>query len=219
MAESHPVIAIGNEYIYKKAIVLTDSLGKNIRYINTANIKSKGGCTIDRLTQDIRYLSLNNYDCVALLIGTCDISPKFVWDDYIKQRRQGIKHPILPEHSCITVDLFLHKYNNLISAIEQQNPTIGIVILSILPRKFHFSVNLTRITDINKALKKFCSGIHNCKFVKAYQKFTFEGKLKENLFQEDGIHLSFDGNHILKEILASEVGEVLKQKSKQQAKH
>ena len=92
------------EFERKKAVVLCDSLGRNLRHIYKTDVQSYPGCTIDKLIDIVlaKKKELEKYQVIALIIGTNNISSVDIWKLF-KQKQKIEKHdrfevnlPIIP---------------------------------------------------------------------------------------------------------------------------
>ena len=72
----------------KEALILMDSLGKNINCQFTSKTVFLPGATIKAAEEKISEIpNLNRYKTILVWFGTNDLSPKFVWLSYKRHVR------------------------------------------------------------------------------------------------------------------------------------
>ena len=86
-----------NDRTDNDVLILSDSLGRNIRNIYETKLLFFQGCTINALAHNISAgeVDIANYTYIVLLIGTNDLAPKEVWKFYKteKWREPTSTHP------------------------------------------------------------------------------------------------------------------------------
>ena len=97
--------------------------------------------------------NLTQYSCILLLVGTNDLTPKWVWLKYKHNMRKSNADFVLPSHSKTPVHRVTDDYKRLLKAIKLQNPSINILVSSIIPRPFDFDANKDYLISVNNALK------------------------------------------------------------------
>ena len=200
----------GTQFDKIESIVLIDSLGKHLNYITRTKVKYFCGKKIQDLTQSVssKDTIIDKYKCITLLIGTNNLTPKWVWDEYIAQKKRKVQKTVLPEHPTTPIPTIINLFDQLLRAIRAKNPDCTIIICSIPPRPFDHEVNKQYLVRVNAALYDFCKQ-HNCTFIKLYKQFTKEGNPDEKYF-DDGLHFSPKGYTVLTRILNFYIGKALK---------
>ena len=185
------------------SLVLSDSLGRHIRYIFNTNTFFFPGCTINSLAHKIRTgeIDVTQYKYITLLIGTNDIGPKFIWKFYRKEIKRGNLGKNLPFHTTTPIPVITSAYQNLVHAIKDRNPSCILVSFAILPRPYDHHRNKQNHTDTNKALQNLCEK-NNIIFVKTFNSFLKFGYPIEEYFC-DGLHLSLKGNRQLNKLISN----------------
>lgn len=184
--------AAGTAFQSKPCLILSDSIGTDLRYIFKADIVAKRGCTIQGLTEYIDRLDLSVYTCIIVLIGTNDLTNKKIWFEYRKNRNNP-KYTLQP-HPTTDVDILKSKYIALIDLIKNKNPEIKLEISPIIPRPFDYDINLEYLKEVNNMVKQVCitkQCYHDRTLITSFLK---SGKPEEKLFDKDGLHLSTSGN-------------------------
>ena len=94
------------------SLVLSDSLGRHIRYIYNTDTFFFPGCTINSLAHKITSgeIDITKYRYITLIIGTNDIGPKFIWKFYRRQIKRGKLGRNLPIHSTTAIPVILSAY-------------------------------------------------------------------------------------------------------------
>ena len=187
------------------SLVLSDSLGRNIRYIYQTDTLFFPGCTINALAHKIASgeVNIRKYKYITLIIGTNDLGPKSVWKFYKREKRLGHSGHNLPVHGQAPIPVLLSAYQNLISTIRYHNPTCILISFAILPRPYDHHRNRLHHADTNRELSKFCE-IKKIIFVKTYNSFLKFGRPIEDFFS-DGLHLSAKGNRRLNRLISNAV--------------
>ena len=210
---NHDKSVKGTEFAPAEAVILADSLAKHLNYVTRTNVHYYSGCSIDKLTSIVQnqsnHLELDKYKCITVLIGTNNLTPKWVWSDYIKQKRQFGDEVKLAEHTTTPSHIIIDLFHHLLTTIRSKNATCSIIVCAIPPRPFDHSINKVYLTSVNKELEKLCNRFDHCSFIKLYKSFTHQGAPILKLY-EDGLHLSADGNILLKRILNTFIGTALK---------
>ena len=189
---------------------MTDSLGRDINCLNPdIDTIFKPGSTITGMRGSLPNLSA--YKCVVLLVGTNDMVPKWVWLRYKYNIRKGNSDYVVPSHSRTPVHRIIEDYERLIMAVKAKNPTIHILISSILPRPFDFRVNKDYLISVNNGLRDMCKRLNRCEFIPTYRGLMKSNKPKSNCFlHSDGLHLFEDGTIIVKRFFTSKIAELFR---------
>ena len=197
----------GTQYVPCDAIILSDSIGQHIgsKVIRT-ECEFFGGCKVKGLIRKLkdREINISGYKCIVLIIGTCDISDKEVWYAF---RRSGK----LPEHTPKPILEIETDYIKLLETISNINSSASILITSIIPRPYDFVYNREYLKELNK---KIAGTIKidpaKYKFLNTAKNFIHCGEIKENLFDNDKIHLSPEGNRVLTDLLNGRIGQLIR---------
>lgn len=187
------------------ALVLTDSLARNVTYIEKTDKLFFPGCTIGALTHKIESgsIQIGKYDYIIVLIGTNDLSSKDIWAFYKSEVRQGRSGSNLPYHSPIAIPVLACLYRKLITTIRAFNPNARLAFLGLLPRPFDHHRNKEHHIQANYILKNLCDELHTS-FVQTHRSFMKYGKPIEELFI-DGIHPSPKGTVQLREMIINTI--------------
>ena len=187
------------------ALVLIDSLGKNLPCMYNTDKQSFSGCTIGSLNHKITsgQIYINHYKYIIILIGTNDLAPKDIWSFYKSQRRQGKSGANLPAHNPTAIPVLESLYLQLIATIQQRNHNCYLAFLGLLPRPYDHHRNKDHHVDTNRKLKNICVD-KNITFVPTHNSFLKYGLPIEDLFC-DGIHLSPKGTIQLHEIISNTI--------------
>lgn len=144
-----------------------------------------------------------SYKCVALIIGTCDISSVETWKSCLRTGK-------LPEHTPKPIPQIVADYRELLETITYLNPTATVLITSIIPRPYDFDYNRIYLKDLNNKLRELANtNPDNYKFLNTAKQFIYCGEIKENLFIKDKIHLSPTGNKVLTDMLNGRIGQII----------
>ena len=197
------------------ALILSDSLGRNIRNIFKTNKLFFPGCTVDSLTNKIATgeIDIRNYRYIILLIGTNDLAPKEVWKFYKKERKNGNSGENLPAHDTTPIPVLGSSFLNLFNSIKYHNNSCMIFSIAIPPRPYDNHRNYQHHIDANIELKRLCL-LNNIIFVKSYTLFVKYGKIIENLFI-DGLHFTAEGSEKISRLIESTVNTQRSIESKQ----
>lgn len=190
---------------YADSLVLSDSLGRNIRYIHRTDTFFFPGCTIGALAHKIRSgeVNIKKYTYITLIIGSNDLGPKSSWKFFKREKKLGHSGFNLPIHSQTPIPVLLSAYQNLVAVIRKYNPKCTLICFAILPRPFDHHRNKQHHTDTNKQLLKLCDK-NNLIFVKSWNSYLKFGKPVSELFS-DGLHLSVKGNRQLNKLISNTV--------------
>ena len=190
---------------FADSLVLSDSLGRNIRYIYRTDTFFFPGCTLNALANKIASgeIDIRKYKYITLIIGTNDLGPKSVWNFYKREKKRGRSGTNLPVHGQTPVPVLLSAYQNLISTIKHYNSTCILISFAILPRPFDHHRNKQHHTDTNRALSILCDK-NNLIFVKTYNSYLKFGRPKPDFFS-DGLHLSAKGNRQLNRLISNRI--------------
>lgn len=190
---------------YADSLVLSDSLGRNIRYIYRTDTFSFPGCTVTRLADKIStgQLNIDKYKYITLIIGTNDLGPKSIWNFYKKEKKLGRSGLNLPIHHQTPIPVLLNAYQHLIAVIRKRNPTCILITFGILPRPYDHLRNKRHHTDTNRQLSKLCEE-NKLIFVKTSNSYLKFGIPVSDLFC-DGLHLSIKGNRQLNKLISNTI--------------
>lgn len=194
----------GTHFVPCDAILLCDSMGQ---FISSKVIKTEceffKGCKIKHLTQKLLYIYISEYKCIALIIGTCDISSKEVW---ISALRNGK----VPEHKPKPIAQIVVDYSELLRTISSLNSEATVLVTSIIPRPFDFEYNRQYLKELNHEIGELVNiKPSKYKFLNTAKQFIKCGEIKENMFIEDKIHLSPVGNKSLTDMLNGRIGQII----------
>ena len=196
----------GTQFVPVEAIILSDSIGQHIesKVIRT-DCEAFPGCTIKRLSQKLldREVSIRNFKCITLLIGTCDISNSQVW-------KTCLKTGTLPTHTPKPVEEIIFNYRSLLNTIQSLNSEATIVICSIIPRPFDHVENKQYLKNLNNQLDLLSQSFLKCKYLNISKKFLKFGETIDSYFIADKIHLSPTGNRLLTDTLNTIIGQIIK---------
>lgn len=182
----------GTAFQLKPCLILTDSIGTDLRYIFKADIVAKRGCTIQGLTDYINGTDISTYTCMIISIGTNDLSNKKIWFEFRKHRNDP-KYTLKP-HPTTDIDILKTKYTSLINLVKNKNPDIKLELSPIIPRPFDYDINLGYLKSVNNMIKALCT-TKQCQHDRTLiTSFLKAGKPEEKLFDRDGLHLSSYGN-------------------------
>ena len=191
--------ALNNEV---DALILSDSLGRNVPYMYNTDKLFFPGCTIGALTNKIETgeVQIVKYNYIIILIGTNDLGPKDVWSFYRSEIRKGRSGRNLPYHNPTAIPVLASLYHKLIATIKGLNPSIRLAFLGLLPRPYDHHRNKQHHVDANYVLKQECDQT-NTTFVPTFRSFLKYGKPVDELFI-DGLHPSPKGVLQLYEIIS-----------------
>lgn len=196
----------GTQFVPVKALILSDSIGQNIgaKVVKT-DVEAYGGCTIKKLRQKLenQEIPISEFECIALIIGTCDISGKELWKQY---KRTGI----LPPHVPKPIGEIAIEYRLLINTVRKLNYKATVVLCSIIPRPYDHKENRQYLKDLNKNIELIAKSNTNCQYLNISKKFLKCGEIINELFDKDAIHPSPAGNRILTDTLNTVIGQILK---------
>ena len=183
------------------ALLLSDSLGRNVPYMYKTDKLFFPGCTIGALTHKIENgeIQVARYKYIIILIGTNDLGPKDVWSFYRSEVRKGRSGTNLPYHIPTAIPVLASLFQKLITTIKVLNPNIYLAFLGILPRPYDHHRNKQHHVDANYILKQTCDQT-NTTFVPTHRSFIKYGKPIDELFI-DGLHPSQKGVLQLHEII------------------
>ena len=196
----------GTHFVPCDALLLCDSIGQ---FISSKVIRTEceffKGCKVKNLTKKLRdrYIKISEYKCIALIIGTCDISGKEVW---ISSLRNGE----VPKHNPKPITQIVADYSELLQTISYLNSEATILITSIIPRVFDFDYNRQYLKELNNKIEELTKiNPDKYKFLNTAKKFIHCGEIKEDLFLTDQIHLSPAGNKLLTDMLNGRIGQII----------
>lgn len=93
----------------------------------------------------------------------------------------------------VTVQMVTDRFKSLYFLIRDRMPTVPVVYISIKPSPSREKL-WPKMTEANKAIKKFLKGKNNSSFVDVYHKMLKRnGKFKGDLFIEDKLHMNSKG--------------------------
>lgn len=186
-----------------ESLILSDSLGRNIRYIGNTDTQFFPGCIINGLAHKINSgeIDISKYSYISLIIGTNDLGPKYIWKFYKKQKILGKTGRNLPHHNQTPIPVILSAYQNLFDTVKKFNPVCAIFCFGILPRPYDHHRNQRHHTDTNRQLLKLCKK-NDIIFVITHTSFLKFGSPIEELFA-DGLHLSIKGNRQLNRLIVN----------------
>ena len=196
----------GTQFVSVEGIILADSIGQPIesKVIKT-DCKSFPGCKIRNLNQKLinNEINISEFKVIVLIIGTCDISNKYVW-------KTCLETGLLPDHTPKPIYTIIQDYRLLLTTIHNINAHAKIVLCSILPRPFDFTQNKLYLKNLNKELEILSKTFARCNYLNISKKFIHCGETVDSYFFKDKIHLSPSGNRLLTDILNTIVGQLLK---------
>lgn len=155
-------------------------------------------------------LKLKKLKCILLLMGTNDLTSKFIWLWYKHQVRKGKPVYKLPRHSRTPAHRINQDYRNLINRIKLINPNVKIVVSAILPRVFDYKQNKNYLKNINKSLATMCKKISNCYFIESYKPLLKNGAPRNEFYKYDGLHLTLSGIVVLKRFFMSMIYNIMR---------
>lgn len=165
---------------------MSDSIAKNVDYIQGVTLQAFPGDTIARLAHRIDYgvAKLDNFDYVIIHVGTNDVELNF-------KRMRSEKE---------AYDAILSDFGNLIGIIRKKKPKINIIISSILPRPKDYDQTDIFTRKINSYLLNNMSKPYKFTFIKSYRPFVYCGKVRRELFakKDGGLHLNTQGSERLR---------------------
>lgn len=196
----------GTQFVSVEGIILSDSIGQHIesKVIKT-DCESFPGCKIRNLNQKLLNdeINISGFKVIVLIIGTCDISSKFVW-------KTCLNTGSLPDHTPTPISTITQDYRSLLTTISHINSDATIVLCSILPRPFDYTRNKLYLKNLNKELELLSKTFPKCNYLNISRKFIHCGETVDSYFFKDKIHLSPSGNRLLTDILNTIVGQLLK---------
>ena len=196
----------GTQFVPVEAVILCDSIGQHIgaKVIKT-ECEVYPGCKITKLAQKLsnKYINISGYKCITIIVGTCDISSKYVW-------KSKSVTGVLPPHTPKPIEDIIKEYRSLLDVIRNQNSIATILVCSIIPRPFDHTENKQYLKNLNKQLEVLSKFYPNCKYLNISKQFLHCGEPIDAHFDKDGIHLSPTGNSLLTDILNSVIGQMLK---------
>ena len=183
------------------ALILSDSLGRNIRNIYKTNTQFFPGCTINALAHKISSgeIDISYYTYIILLIGTNDLAPKDVWKFYKNEKKQGKSGENLPSHNPTPIPVLGSSFLNLFNTIKNHNNYCKIFCVGIPPRPYDNHRNYHHHIDANTELKRI-SELENVIFIKSYTSFIKYGKIIQTLFV-DGLHFTAQGSEKISRLI------------------
>lgn len=196
----------GTQYVQVEGIILADSIGQHIQSkVIKTDCESFPGCKISNLNQKLlnNEITISGFKVIVLIIGTCDISNKYVW-------KTCLNTGLLPEHTPKAINTIIQDYRSLLTTISNINSEAKIVLCSILPRPFDYTRNKLYLKNLNKELELLSHSFGKCNYLNISKKFIHCGETVDSYFFEDKIHLSPSGNRLLTDILNTIVGQLLK---------
>lgn len=197
-----------------ESLILSDSLGRNIRYIGNTDTLFFPGCIINGLAYKIKSgeVNISKYSYISLIIGTNDLGPKYIWKYYKKQKTLGKSGLNLPFHNQTAIPVILSAYLNLFQTVKRSNPSCTIFCFGILPRPYDHHRNQRHHTDTNHQLRKLCEK-NDITFVITHTSFLKFGSPIEELFA-DGLHLSIKGNRQLNKLIINAINSLKSRQNK-----
>ena len=139
----------GTQFVSVEGIILTDSIGQHIesKVIKT-DCESFPGCKIRNLNQKLLNdeITVSGFKVIVLIIGTCDISSKYVW-------KTCLETGLLPDHTPKPINTIIQDYCLLLTTIFNINSHATIVLCSILPQPFYYTRNKLYLKNLNKELE------------------------------------------------------------------
>ena len=196
----------------KEALILTDSLGSTFGKLFKADVLAIPGLKIEELAENFETLDYSQYRCILLLVGTNNLTPKHIWNWYRQRVRNKQPCSPLPPHLITPIPDFIALYRQLINKIQSVKPNVTIIVSAILPRKFDFTENSEHIYSINHYLEALCGTFFKCKYIPTYKVITKtrEGILKDNIYSDDGLHLSDHGKTLVRAYFREQISLSLK---------
>lgn len=206
---------INNNSTVNDSLILSDSLGRNIRTIYKTDLLFYPGCTINALAHKVSTgeININNYNYIVLLIGTNDLAPKDTWKFYKSEKKQGRSGENLPQHITTPIPVISSAYLNLFDSIIQRNDNCNIFALGIPPRPYDNHRNKYHHIEVNKELSRICH-LKNITFIKSDSSFLKFGKIIEELFI-DGLHFTSDGSERISRLIECTINRQRRIKAKQ----
>ena len=187
------------------SLVLSDSLGRNIRYIYKTDTFFYPGCRIGTIEAKIASgeIQIRKYSYITLLVGTNDLSPASIWKFYKREKNAGRSGHNLPFHINNPPPAIVCAYRKLLETIKFFNPNCKIIVCGLLPRPYDNHRNKGHHTEVNKEIAKLCNDCNSI-FVRTNTSFLKFGSPCEDLFS-DGLHLSTKGNRLLNKIISNNI--------------
>ena len=152
-------------------------------------------------------------------VGTTWLSAKEEWIMYLKlvngqitkTEYNKILQQMNPPPAVGPAVEFRDHYAKLIAFIKSVNPDVMILVSAIIPRPWdHERRNLVRIC-YNNLLKKFNSPSEKIYFIPTFKPFFEKSKkLKQSLYNFNGIHLSKLGSVVLRSFFCEKIDKAKK---------
>ena len=190
-------------------VIVTDSLGRNMDCLS-ATTRAYPGATLESMLGVPPEIGLEKFKYIILLVGTNDLTAKFVYLWYKNTVRFNRKVKRLPFHSKTPVHRIVNDYRVLIKAIRAINHKIKIMVSAILPRRFDYFENRGYLKNVNKGLKAMTRKIRKCKFLPSFKPMIRNRKPRENFYCRDGLHVTQQGLVALKRFFMSQANDLIR---------
>ncbi|XP_053399829.1 uncharacterized protein LOC123529329 isoform X1 [Mercenaria mercenaria] len=164
--------------VVRRVVILGDSIVKFLPPIEGVTVQSFPGATVGKLSFLVSKKRVNLYDkhFIILHVGTNNISNQ-------------------DSLASMSSD-----FSNLIAAIRTENPSIRIIVSSVLPRPVDHEITESCIKEYNRFLEDILAADLDFKFIRSYRPFCFKGSVKRYLFAklDGGLHLNSEGANRLR---------------------
>lgn len=152
------------------SLLISDSICKFIKNMNTCGVQAFPGATIQQLTMKVKlgYVEFHSFKNIIVHVGTNDVV------------------------KC-DVQQIVHKYDLLISAIQKKAPNAKIFVSSVIPRPKDCDELQIKLSLINAEIRLLCRqrGIYNLKTFNVFGKSNSPEFL--SYYAVDKLHLSRKG--------------------------
>jgi len=101
----------------------------------------------------------------------------------------------LASSDTVTAEIVINRFKALFFLIRDRMPNVPVVFVSLKPSPSREKL-WPRMECVNDAVKKFLKTKNNTSFADVYNKMFKRGKLKEELFLEDNLHMNEKGYDI-----------------------
>lgn len=196
-------IAKNPEAVSRQAVLIGDSMARNLGPMRQFVVYGYGGCEVSALLHKLINdpKMLQHFKYVFILIGTNNFGNKEEWllyRDFVNGRVPASdlhKYGSLvrkPSSKELSVNEFELLYGKLLDFVRKVNPAAKVLCSAILPRYWDYRRRDDLRRQFNEAIKRQAvsrDALYLTSYTVLYRNFS----LKEHYYNKDGLHLTKEG--------------------------
>jgi lysophospholipase L1-like esterase len=102
----------------------------------------------------------------------------------------------------VSAGMVFHRFQYLFNKIREAAPTVPVAFISLKPSPSRKKL-WPKMIEANKRIKNYLAAKTNTAFIDVYSKmFDEDGKIMQDIFIEDNLHMNEKGYHIWQKIIA-----------------